>query len=269
MTVKKIHWDLMSWTEVREAQKQNPVVLVPAGTSETHGPQTFVGLEWRMAVRLGEEVARQTNALVTPPITFGYSSTFQDIPGTISLRPDTLTALYEDVARAILKHGFDHVLFLAMHIPNQPMLRYVADKLRDELGVLIAWINPANMWTAALKQVAPNYPQAARGHGASGGLSIAKYLAPDMVDLSTVRPNRSLPEYQGLKLEGTMATFQGHPLNLAMRFQDISPEDGGQGDPSFASEELGKAMFEYVVEQTRQIVDRFAAVNTHVARPGE
>lgn len=263
--MKKIHWDLMSWTEVREAQKQNPVILVPAGTTETQGPYTYLGEEWRSAVRLAEEVARQTNALVAPPIAFGYSTLFQDIPGTISLRADVLTALYEDVARAILKHGFDHVLFLAMHASNQPMLRYVADRLRDELGILIAWINPATMYTAALKEAAPNLPPSARGHGATPGLAMAKYLEPDMVDLSAARPNQSLSDFQGLKLEGgALATYQGNPINMAMRFQDMSPVDGGQGDPTYASEALGKAMFEYVVNQTTQLVVRFAALNTHV-----
>ena len=90
---KKIHWHLMSWQEIREAQKRNPVILIPAGTIETQGPYTYVGLECVVPQRLAEEVARRTNALVVPTIPFGHSALFQDFPGTITLRPVARTTL--------------------------------------------------------------------------------------------------------------------------------------------------------------------------------
>jgi len=42
---KKIHWRLMSWMEIREVQKSDPVVIIPAGTIETQGPYTYIGLD--------------------------------------------------------------------------------------------------------------------------------------------------------------------------------------------------------------------------------
>ena len=47
--------------------------------------------------------------------------------------------------RAIVRAGFDHLLFLAMHIPNQPLMEHVAHKIRTELGLMIAWINPGRL----------------------------------------------------------------------------------------------------------------------------
>ncbi len=41
-----------------------------------------------------------------------------------------------------------------------------------------------------MKEVSPNY-QAARGHGADPGLSLAKYLEPAMLDLAQVVPNEA------------------------------------------------------------------------------
>lgn len=248
---KKIHWHLMTWQEIREARKRNPVILIPAGTVETQGPNTYVGLELVVPQRLAEEVARRTNALVVPTIPFGYSSLFQDFPGTITLRPEVLSALYEDVVRSIVRHGFDHLLFLAMHIPNQPMVRHVADKVRDELGVLIAWINPY---------------AAARGHGGARGLSLAKYLEPDMVDLSQVVPNEFNLEYQGLPLDGVTPTFQGLPLRLPLRLQDLSPETGthGRGDPTSASAAQGEAIFTQMVAHISALVEKFASMKTRL-----
>ncbi|UCC65691.1 MAG: creatininase family protein, partial [Anaerolineae bacterium] len=43
--MSKINWARMTWLEIRQAQKRNPVVIIPIGTVETHGPHTIVGLE--------------------------------------------------------------------------------------------------------------------------------------------------------------------------------------------------------------------------------
>lgn len=261
--MKKIHWHLMSWQEIRDAQKSNPVVLIPAGTVETQGPYTYVGLECVMPQRLGEEVARRTNALLLPTIPFGYSAMFQDFPGTISVRPQVLTDYYEDVVRSIARHGFDHLLFLAMHIPNQPMMEHVANRVRDELGLLIAWINPGKLSATVMKEVSPNFA-AARGHGADPGLSMALYLMPDAIDQSRIVPNQSEKTYQGLKVEGLTPMFQDYPLDMALRLEDISPVSGGYGDPKYASAEQGEKMFTRMVDHVTALVEHFATVKTRL-----
>lgn len=260
----KIHWHLMSWQEIREAQKRNPVVLIPAGTVETQGPYTYVGLECVVPLRLAEEVAQRTNALVVPTIPFGYSALFQDFPGTITLRPEIITGVYEDVIRSIVRHGFDHILFLAMHVPNQPMMTHVANKIRDELGILIAWMNPGRLAPAIMREVSPDY-DAARGHGADPGLSLASYLEPDTIDMSKVVPNEAKSEYQGLPLDGVTPSFKDFPLDMALRLQDISPESGGWGNPTYASPEQGERMFTRMVEYVSALVESFQNVETRLA----
>ncbi len=258
---RKTHWQFMTWQEIRAARAEQPVVLIPAGTHETQGPYTYVGLESVVPERLAGAVAQRTRALVAPTIPFGDSSLFKDYPGTITLRPEVLRAVYEDVVRSIVRAGFDHLLFLAMHVPNQPLMEHVAHMVRDELGVMIAWINPGRLAPAVMKELSPNY-NAARGHGADPGLSLAKYMAPDMVDLANTVPNQATAEYQGLPLDAMTPTFNGFPLNMAIRMQDISPESGGYGDPAYGSEEQGKAIFDRMVEHVVALVEKFASMKT-------
>jgi creatinine amidohydrolase len=253
----------MTWQEIREAQKNNPVVLIPAGTIETQGPYTYIGLECIVPERLAEAVAQRTNALVVPTIPFGDSALFRDYPGTITMRPEVVRDVYEDVVRSIVRAGFDHLLFLAMHVPNQPMMEHVAHKLRDELGIMIAWINPGRLAPAVLKEVSPNFA-AARGHGADPGLSLAAYLEPEMVDLSHVVPNQARADYQGLPLDAMTPTFNGFPLNMALRMQDISPESGGYGDPAFGSAAQGETIFNKMVEHVSALVEKFATMQTRL-----
>lgn len=259
----KTRWDYMTWQEIRDAQKRSPVVLIPAGTIETQGPYTYVGIENLVPERLAQAVAGRTNAIVAPTIPFGDSSLFLDYPGTISLRPEVLREVYADVVHAILKAGFDHLLFLAMHIPNQPLMEHVAHRLRTEQGILIAWINPGRLAPAVMKEVSPNFA-AARGHGADPQLSLAMYLAPEMVDVSNRVPNKFTTEFQGLPLDAMTPTFDGFPLNMAIRMQDVSPESGGYGDPGFGSAEQGEAMFNRMVEHVTGLVEKFATMQTRL-----
>ncbi len=260
---RKTQWRLMSWQEIREAQQGNPVVLIPAGTIETQGPYTYIGLECIVPERLAEEVARRTNALVAPTIPFGYSATFQAFPGTITLRADVVRAVYEDVVRSVLRHGFDHILFLAMHVPNQPMMEHVADKIRDEMGVLIAWINPGRLAPGIMRTVSPDYARA-RGHGADPGLSQALYLEPDAIDRTKIVPNEYDRDYQGLPLDNLTPMFRDFPLNMALRLEDVSRISGGWGDPTLASVEQGEAIFTQMVTHVTTLVEQFARMNTRV-----
>jgi len=147
--------------------------------------------------------------------------------------------------------------------PNQPIMQHVANKVRDELGLMIAWINPGRLAPAIMKKISPNY-EAARGHGADPGLSQAMYLEPDMVDTSRIVPNQCLNEYRGLKLDGTTPMLNGYPLDMALRLQDASPVSGGYGDPTYATKEQGEKMFNQMVEHLTAVVEKFAAMDTKV-----
>jgi len=126
----KHEWVKMTWREVRDrAAGDAPVVLVPIGCVEPQGPHTPTGMEFLMAEALAKEVARRANAVALPAIPFGNSNNFVNIPGTIYIRPETLTRYYEDVYRSVLRAGFSHVLFIAYHIPNQWILEEVARKV--------------------------------------------------------------------------------------------------------------------------------------------
>jgi creatinine amidohydrolase len=212
---------------------------------------------------LAAAVAQRTNALVAPTISFGDSALFKDYPGTITLRPEILSAVYEDVVRSIVRAGFDHLLFLAMHVPNQPLMEHVAHRVRDDLGIMIAWINPGRLAPQVMKEVSPNY-DAARGHGADPGLSLAKYLEPDMVDIAQAVPNKANLQYQGLPLDAMTPVFNGFPLNMAIRMQDISPESGGYGDPTYGTAAQGEAIFNRMVEHVSGLVAKFATMQTQL-----
>ena len=58
--------------------------------------------------------------------------------------------------------------------------------------------------------------------------------------------------------------FNDFPLNMAIRMQDMSPESGGFGDPTYASAAQGEAMFTRMVEHTTALVRHFAGMKTRL-----
>jgi creatinine amidohydrolase len=254
----------MTYREIKAAQEEGRVVLIPAGTVETQGKHTAIGFEFVLPQRLAVAVAERTNAIVTPVIPFGWSADFADFPGTITLRPSTLESLYEDVVRCVLHHGFDHLVFLATHIPNQQMIEQLAYRIREELGIRIIWTNPGQLANRFLQEVSPDTFAAAKGHGADPGVSLGEFLEPGTTDFSGMEQNELVTEFMGIPLSGWSPSFQGFPIGMPLMLQDLSPESSGGGDPRFGSAEQWAQIFTKMVDWTSGLVETFAAADTRV-----
>jgi creatinine amidohydrolase/Fe(II)-dependent formamide hydrolase-like protein len=72
-------------------------------------------------------------------------------------------------------------------------------------------------------------------------------------------------EFQGLPLDGMLPDFQGFPVGMALRLQDLSPASGGYGDPTYASTAQGEAMFARMVAHVCAFVDKFASMDIQVS----
>lgn len=261
---RKTQWHLMTWREIAKARDAGSVVLVPAGTVETQGIHTAIGYEHIVPQRLAAAVAERTNAIVTPVLPFGFSPDYVTYPGTISLRPETLGAYYEDVLRSIASHGFTHILVLVGHNPNAPYLYAAGYKLLAEMGVRIAWVNPLNVADKLLKEVSPNYAEA-KGHGADPGISLGEYLEPGSTDFTDLEPNRPAKEFVGFPLSAKTPQYGGFPLSMAVMLDEISPGlTGSAGDPSYGSAEQGERLFALLVEHTVELVERFGKADLQV-----
>lgn len=84
-------------------QVQHPVVLVPLGSTEQHGPHlpldTDTAIATKVAMALSTRLASSgTDAVVAPAIAYGASGEHEAFPGTISIGTEAL-------ARLLLEYG--------------------------------------------------------------------------------------------------------------------------------------------------------------------
>lgn len=136
---------LMTWTEYRDALAAGATVIVPVGSIEQHGYHLPLNTDIAIATLLAERIADAADAIVGPPIAFGYKSQAlsgggQIFPGTTSLEGNTLTLLARDVLRELFRHGARRVMFLSGHGENQFFLFEAADLAlagRDDAKVIV------------------------------------------------------------------------------------------------------------------------------------
>lgn len=141
----------LTWEDVAVYLKNNDIVIIPAGSTEEHGPAGPLGVDAYAAIALAEDAAKKSGVLVTPPIWFGDSSHHTGFPGTISLRPSTLIEVIKDVSKSLARNGFKKIIIINGHkMANLPALGTAAKELHeyDLPDVFFAVIDP---WKIARK----------------------------------------------------------------------------------------------------------------------
>ena len=208
MAIVKHRISEMSWREVRAALAAQPVVLIPLGSTEQHGPVAPTG-DYMIADEIAVRVAERTSSLVAPVIPFGNSEYFRSFPGTISVRSETLAAVAEDVCTSLLDHGFERLLFVNGHSGNDPILEDVARRIRRTRGVRIVTIKPgAFRPPALLRQLYGDDVTRVLGHGGEPLASMWLHLRPELIDRQANEPGRR-SDYYGLAINDlSVATFE-------------------------------------------------------------
>lgn len=100
----------MTWEEMRDVPRDRAVAIVPVGATEAHGPHLPLGTDVIIAeamARRGAELlsARGAHALLLPALAYTAAGYAEGFAGTVSIRPETVTALLVDIARGMSGHA--------------------------------------------------------------------------------------------------------------------------------------------------------------------
>jgi mycofactocin system creatininase family protein len=110
-----------------------PLLLVPVGALEQHGPHLPLGTDTTIATT----VAGRTGLPVTPPVTFGASGEHEAFPGTVSIGTEVLAAMLVEIGRSASRWA-GRLCFVNGHGGNLPALVGATTLLRAE-GRDVAW----------------------------------------------------------------------------------------------------------------------------------
>ena len=123
--------------EIAAQFKKNPLVILPAGSVEQHGPHLPTGTDIYAANVIGHAVAERMDGLVLPATPLGVTPMHMPFEGTITLTPDTYQRVVTETCASTAQHGAKWLLILNWHEGNIPSLAIAAEKLHRDLGMTV------------------------------------------------------------------------------------------------------------------------------------
>lgn len=263
---KKYALHHMTWKEIEEAFKQDPIVLIPLGSMEEHGPHSITG-DFLAASEIVKQIAERTGAYYLPVIPFGYSELFRNYPGTISLSPNTLYGLLIDIFESLMEHGVTKMVIFNGHTGNSPIIGQVARTIKRERGIMVASINIWQSIPMEFKKHLYGNSFNPSGHGGEPLTSVMLHLYPKdmrMDMLAGWRNQEGAPEWEGFRIHSP-ATVETEDIQFQvyLNMEEVS-QDGILGNPLAASAERGEAIVGELVRRGVALVEKFTQANTIV-----
>jgi creatinine amidohydrolase len=244
------HLARLSWTQVRQlAAREGSTVVWPWGAVEQHGPHLPLGTDALFAERVLEAVLRalppDRPIWRLPAQMLGFSPEHLSFPGTLSLPAPLVLELVSTVGSQLARAGFQRLVLFNAHGGQIALLQAAARQLHEQvpaLGVL-----PCFLWSGP-EGVAELIPEPERHQGLHAGLaetSLMLHLHPELTgtERQADGPGSDRQPPPGWSLEGAA------PCSWLTRELSSS---GVVGDPRPATAELGRQLFERLVEGWRK-----------------
>lgn len=223
----------MTWTEVAALDPERVVTILPVGAVEAHGPHLPLATDRVIAETMADDGARRLASrgwtpLVLPALAYTAAPFAAGFAGTLSVRPETVTAAVVDVAAAVAAHGWRCLAIANAHLDPAHLgaLAAAAERLRAEGRIALAFPDVTRRpWASRLGE-----------EFASGACHAGRYEGSIVL---AARP--------GLVREEVRRALPDNPVSLsrAIRAGHTTFEQAGGprayfGDPAAASAEEGR-----------------------------
>ena len=242
--------------QVAELLTDRSILVQPLGAIEQHGPHLPLSTDSLVATAVAEaavaEVGDELDVWLLPTLEYTKSNEHAWSAGTVWLSATTLLAVLDDLGRCIATTPAKRLVFLNGHGGNSALLNVANRELRLAHGLMTFLTHPG---------VPPDQggtsPADELGMGVHGGTdetSIMLHLAPHLVNMSLAE--RRVPEAIAVN---QYVRFGGR-VSFGWMSNDFFP-DGYIGDPTSATAELGKEMFEGAVRGFGEALREISAFN--------
>jgi creatinine amidohydrolase len=238
--------------EIAAQLARNPLVILPTGSVEQHGPHLPAGTDTLAATIIAHAIAERMDGLVLPATPFGVTPMHMPFEATITLTPDTFMRVVIETGASTAKHGAKSLLIVNWHEGNIPSLAIAAEALHREHGLSVLTVQ-------ACYVAAELYGEQCGGLTHGGEIEALAVLAarPDLVHLDRI--DYSSDHQHGHKMDRLRRTRAYQPVLTDIR--SIAPT-GWFGDPQHATAEKGARMLADIADAImREATDIFAALD--------
>ena len=235
--------------------KQDPIAVLPIGSTEQHGTQCALGTDFLIPRNLAERVEAMDgmeNVVILPTIPFGVCDYHMNFSGTINIGYECLYTIISKVTKAMMGHGVRRFVVINGHGGNTPAIDQAALDVHRAGGIM-ASID----WWSVVGQIDERFANG--GHGDI--LETSAMLAVDErgVDLSLcqdMNPARPSSEISAKYIQ--IIEFRGGSIRLPRTTEMMAPSGWfGPGDPRRATKEHGEAMLSVCAAYIRDFLIEF------------
>ncbi|MDP2469486.1 MAG: creatininase family protein [Candidatus Palauibacterales bacterium] len=237
----------LTWPEAERRLSEVDIALLPVGAIEQHGPHLPLDTDAWDADHICREVARRCAAprpLVLPPIPYGVSYHHQDFPGTISVGPDTLARLVYEVGMSAARNGISKLVIINGHGGNMPTLQYAAQMINRDAHIFTC-VDTGETSDADVARIAETKADV---HAGEIETSTTLATRPELVDLT--RLEKFVPKFSSQYLD----LSSEYSVEWYAHTSRLSPS-GVLGDPTRASVEKGRAIWEVTIAHLTEFVE--------------
>ncbi len=244
----------LAYPDIRAYLARDDIILIPMASLEQHGPHLPLSTDTVTAYEVSKRAAEQADVLYTPTVWTGYSPQHMRGPGqgmgTITIRAETLNSLLYDIARSLIHHGFNKLVFVNGHGSNVKVIDPVLRKIRYDTGAMVAFYKPyAERYMGLIKDLMENPPEETPGwHSSELETSQmlahnAKLVRMERAAQTETHIPRWLPDSFSKADGAPDVQFKGHQYFQFPMDHDEFTETGVIGNPMRATAEKGEQAF--------------------------
>jgi len=262
----------MTRPEVEDLLTRTDMVIIPVGALEQHALHLPIGTDFISGVERAKLIAQETDALVAPILMPGLSSYHMGFAGTITLRSETIQAVYFEAVQSLQIHGFKRFLFLNAHGGNRATVGFLVDRINQETAGIAVDLGAA---AAPFMRGSPQSTAAVLDrHAGVSETSRLMFLAPDVVNLAAAQTaTLTMPDHLERMVPDVLA---GDPtVSRVFLAEGFKAEETGKGtsareitstgawserDPRDASIEQGRVETRNFVDAAVRFVERWKSL---------
>ena len=264
------HWADVSTRDFAAAQASGlaarTVAVLPVAAVEQHGPHLPLSVDATLLQGVVAAALPQLPAdlpvLFLPPQAIGLSTEHLSYPGTLTLSPATLIALWSELGACVARAGVKKLLLLNGHGGNVAAMDIVARELRQRHGLL----------TYSASWFSLPLPDAVQGlfsaqehrfgiHGGEIETSMMLHLAPATVRMEEARDWRSTSQDRA---EAHAILGNGRSAKMGWAIEDYHLA-GAVGNAAAATADKGRAVVQAAGEALAQLLSELHALPSSTA----
>ncbi|MEO8249360.1 MAG: creatininase family protein [Burkholderiales bacterium] len=245
MALKSRYWADLTTRDFAALDAETTVAVLPVAAIEQHGPHLPVSVDQTLADGIVGAclplLPADLPVLILPTQGIGLSPEHERFAGTLTLKPETLIALWTEIGQCVAKSGARKLLLFNSHGGQVGALDIVARSLRASSNLIVystSWFNlPID---PELDATFSADEQRFGVHGGEIETSMMLALAPEFVDMQAAQDFDSTSRQRAANFS---ILGNGKSAKFGWQMQDYNPL-GAAGNAAAASADKGRRVID-------------------------